>query len=195
MDIAQQLRLIQDRYAKVDEAMRQENGGRLHHDTAHGIWGPSHLLDCYELFLRISLDEKKGFLDLGSGDGRIALLAAVFTKSLGIEADPRLHAIAVRVRNELLPTLPALARCELRCADYTAPDASHDLSSFDTLFTFQDHRWDPAFEQRLMHECNGTLYSYNRIFLPERIPKGKTIWIEQLPVVTYPLGERMLDEK
>jgi hypothetical protein len=184
MDIDEKFRIIERHFSALD-AKRRTEGKHLFHDTAHGIWGPSSMLDAYELFIRMRLDEKNGFVDLGSGDGRIALIAALFTKSCGIEGDNALSAIAEEARKTLMGRVPELKRCEITCGDYTRKD----LSRFDVLFTFADHPWSASFEQKLLRECTGVLLSYNKIFLPTRLTKGRTYWIQQLPIVSYPLNK------
>jgi hypothetical protein len=183
MDIADAYRIIERRYRELD-AKTKEAHGKLFFDTKFGIWGASSMLDAYELFLRMHLDQRKSFVDLGSGDGRIALIAALFTESCGIEGDAALSAIAVQIKNELLPQIPELSRCNFISADFTAAD----LSGFEVLFTFADHTWSAAFEEKLQHECKGILLSYNRIFLPQKLRKGRTYWVQQLPIVTYALN-------
>lgn len=183
MDIDDKFKIIERHFASRDNERRGE-GKPLHHDTAHGIWGPSSTLDAYELFTRMRLDERDGFVDLGSGDGRIALIASLFTHSKGIEGDASLHDIAVLAKKELLPQIPELARCEFVHGDYT-----HDnLSKYAVLFAFADHTWDEGFERRLLRECSGILLSYNKIFLPSVLKKGRTFWIQQIPIVSYPLN-------
>jgi hypothetical protein len=183
MDLEQKFRIIQDRFRQLDEETKKLHG-KPFFDTAHGIWGASSLLDIYDLFLKIKLDERKALVDLGSGDGRVSMVAALFTKSLGIEGDAKLSAIASRIKNELLHEIPELSRCHLKCADYTA----EDLSEFEILFTFADHVWDMSFEEKLQNTCNGYLLSYNNIFLPQKLKKGKTYWVQQLPIISYPLN-------
>jgi len=183
MDIDDKFKLIEHHFTSRDNQRRKE-GKPLHHDTAHGIWGPSSMLDAYELFTRMRLDERDGFADLGSGDGRIALIASLFTHSTGIEGDAALHDIAVHAKKELLPQIPELARCAFTHGDYTR----EDLGKYAVLFTFADHTWDAEFERKMLRECKGMLLSYNKIFLPSILKKGRTYWIQQLPIVSYPLN-------
>lgn len=50
-------------------------------DTGEGYWAMAVADDVYELFKRMNLQEYKSFIDIGSGDGKVALIAALFTKS------------------------------------------------------------------------------------------------------------------
>jgi hypothetical protein len=183
MDIEEKFRIIERHYKEVDEKVKAKEG-KPFFDTTHGIWGASCMLDVYELFLKIKLNERKGFVDLGSGDGRIALIAALFTDACGIEADLSLCEIAKRVQKDLVHKIPELLRCVFVHADYT----KINLSKYNILFTFADHSWSADFEKKLLNECQGTLLSYNKIFLPKMLKKGKTYWIQQLPIISYPLN-------
>lgn len=183
MDLYDKFKLIEAHFNKLDEAARSKDI-KLHFDTSYGIWGPSSMLDVFELFSKMSLDEKKGFVDLGSGDGRIALVASLFTDSLGIEGDESLDAIAKSAKETLISRIPELTRASFINGDYT----QQDLSKYEILFTFCDHAWNADFERKLQRECRGVLLSYNRIFLPQILRKGKTYWMQQLPIVSYPLN-------
>jgi SAM-dependent methyltransferase len=181
--IDKKFELLCHRYTQEDERAK-----RLHDkpffDTEKGIWGASSMLDVFAIFTRMGLDERKAFVDLGCGDGRIALLAALFVESVGVEYDKALCETAERIRRELLPSVPELARCRFVWGDYVSMDLSH----YDTLFMYADHPFDAAFERKLLRECAGVLLCYNKIFLPKILKKGPTVWNQQVPVVTYPLG-------
>ena len=58
--------------------------------TAKGFWGYSIAEEVYELFKKIKLEQYKSFVDLGSGDGKVVLIASLFTKAIGIEIDEEL---------------------------------------------------------------------------------------------------------
>lgn len=179
-DLERKFLLLKEHFDKVDVRIIEEKG--LHvFDTAHGIWGCSGLRDMFALFRREGLEG--GFTDLGSGDGRIALLAALFTQSCGIEGDAWLHSLALEAKDALIQDIPELARCELRHGDYTRMD----LPAHRTFFIYADHAWDAEFERRLQAH-GGVLLSYNNIFSPAILRKGRTLWVEQTPIVTYSLG-------
>jgi hypothetical protein len=183
MDIYDKFKIIESYFKTLDEKTKKIHG-KPFFDTKFGIWGASGTLDVFELFIKTKLDERKGFVDLGSGDGRIVLIAALFTNSLGVEGDERLHRVAEEAKVELIKKIPELERCKLKNADYT----KENLSKYEILFTFCDHKWNEEFEKKLQNECKGTLLSYNNIFLPEKLKKGKTYWMQQIPIVSYPLN-------
>lgn len=183
MDLYDKFKLIEAHFTALDEGKRKQDI-KLHFDTAYGIWGPSSMLDVFELFGKMRLEGRKGFVDLGSGDGRIVLIAALFTDACGIEGDEKLDATANGAKAALIGQVPELSRAAFTKGDYTQAD----LTGFEILFTFCDHPWDPLFEKYLEERCDGVLLSYNRIFLPQRLKKGKTYWMQQVPIVSYPLG-------
>ena len=177
------LTVIDNHYAVSDETKRL-SGVVPYHDTAHGIWGASNLRKMYELFRELKLDAMRGLCDLGSGDGRIVLVASLFTQSCGIEGDKVLCEVSQQSRNALLLHVPVLARCSFIYGDYTL----EDLSLYDVLFIFADHAWNDDFEQSLIKSWNGVVLSYGNIFAPKRLKKGRTYWAGQTPVVSYPVG-------
>lgn len=152
--------------------------------TSYGIYGSSSLFDVFELFERMRLHERARLVDLGSGDGRVALLAALFTSSAGMEGDEELHALASKAKEDLLEHIPELARCDLSRTDYMG----ESLASFDTLFIYADHNWPESFQRKLLEECRAVLVSQHNIFRPDRLRKGRTYWVEQIPFVTYHLN-------
>jgi SAM-dependent methyltransferase len=143
--------------------------------TEKGFWGVSHLDDVYAFCERTLLDTKDGFLDLGSGDGRVVFVAALFTRAVGIEHDEKLHALALRARSELDIAV------ELICGDYT----EHHLGGYDVLYTYADHNFRWLTPKLAELRPRATLYCYHDTFHPEDMVKGKTLWLGQLPVFRY----------
>ncbi len=171
-------------FKKRDDALHSAHGTVVH-DTTHGIWGSTGVDDAFLLCERLGLREGMRFCDLGSGDGRIAMIASLFCDSIGIEGDQALDHIAQQAKTELLRQIPQLERCELMHADYS----TIDLSNFDILFSFADHAWPEHVERALVkREKAGTLVAHQDIFRPRLLRKGPTIWIGQTPFVTYPIG-------
>jgi SAM-dependent methyltransferase len=179
------LHVLQEWFGRKDSAMRTEKGTAVH-GTTHGIWGSTDMDEAFQLFEKLGLREGMRFCDLGSGDGRIAFVAALFCDATGIEGDPALHAIAQQARGELVGKIPSLQRCRLLQADYT----SEDLSRFDVLFAFADHAWNKELEQALAsRERPGIVVSHHDIFRPASLRRGPTVWIGQSPFYTYPIGK------
>ena len=140
--------------------------------TSKGIFGVSDLEILNKFFTKIKL--KGNFLDLGSGDGRVVFLASLFCNATGVEFEQELVDLSNNYKEELK------LNCNLICDDFD----NIDFSKFDVMFSFSDSFFSEKFVSKLKKEFKGTLYVYEGIFLPE-LKKGKTIWIDQVPIVSY----------
>jgi len=147
-------------------------------DTAKGIWGPAGTQDVYELFVKIKLDEDDSFLDLGSGDGKVVLIASLFCKKVvGIEYDKKLVKVGEKIKKELG------LNAEFICGDFF----EHDWSEYDVIFINPDQGMHKGVEDKLLKEMkdDAKLFVYNNIFLPRFLKKGKTYWFNEIPVILY----------
>lgn len=146
-------------------------------DTEKGIWGPADLDTCYNFFKKIKLQNFKNFLDLGSGDGRIVLLASLFTNATGIEFDQDLHEVAKKINQKLN------LNANLIQDDFF----KHDLSKYDIIFINPDNGFHKGLEDKLLKEMSPQtrLYIYNNIFLPRFLTKGKTYHLGNAPIIVY----------
>ena len=164
---------------KYDQLFQQglKKGKLPMRSTDYGFWGTASTFAIYEFFNKINLQDYEHFIDLGSGDGRVVLLASLFTKATGIEGDEELVKMSEQLRDEL--ELDA----EFHCGDFM----KHDLSKYDLIFVYPDKKFPSEFEEKLASEVSGDFYVYNQIYLPEKLKKGKTVWIEQLPIIKYEL--------
>ncbi|MBN2112268.1 hypothetical protein JW707_04165 [Candidatus Woesearchaeota archaeon] len=147
-------------------------------DTDAGFWGASVSEDVFEFFRKIKLQNFRHFIDLGSGDGKVALIASLFTKSAGIEFDDDLHRKAVEIRDRLK------LKAELVKGDFL----KHDLSKYDILFINPDKSFNKGLEKKLRKEMKGVLFVYNMIYMPDSMKKGKTYWISSVPITKYTMG-------
>ena len=140
--------------------------------TEKGFWGVTHLDDFYTWCKLVKLEDFKQFIDLGSGDGRIAAVASLFTDATGVEYDEKLHAEAEAAAKALT------SKTHFIKADYT----QLDLSKYDIWFCYADHNfeWLTHKQHELIH-----LYLYHDTFHPSFLFKEKTIWIGQIPVFHY----------
>jgi SAM-dependent methyltransferase len=166
--------------------------------TEFGFWGTTNMNDAYTFFSRIRLERFKGFVDLGCGDGRIVLIASLFTNATGIEGETELVDIGNKAIKEIRyweggPGSGATGPfpVTLKNKDY----ATEDLSQYDVLFMFPDKRFDAAMVGKLLSEFRGYLFVYNRVYAPAGIKAGKTYWIDQLPIASYAINveERNLE--
>ena len=71
-------------------------------DTEKGIWGTSITQDIFDFFRQIKLQNYRNFIDLGSGDGKVVLIASLFgINAAGIEFDKDLIKASVKIRDQL----------------------------------------------------------------------------------------------
>lgn len=164
-------------YAKFEAAIKAQ-GKKLVWETEKGIYGAAPCKRLFTLFKKIGLENCKKFVDLGSGDGRVVMIASLFTDATGIEADEELVASGQRIRHEL----------GLQCHFVHGDFLEQDLNEYDALFINPDQGFHKGLEEKLLREMNGTLYVNNNIFLPAKLKKGKSIWIDGVPVIPYTKG-------
>ena len=135
-------------------------------DTGIGYWGISPLNEVFEILTAARLERYKSFIDLGSGDGRVVMLASLFTKAEGIEADPWLHSVAMRIK-ERLSTIPGIKNAKLHQKDFMG----HDLSRYDLLFIHPDKPLYRGLEPKLRNEMRGNLLGYGHHRHPHSLKK------------------------
>lgn len=149
-------------------ALARYHAGREHSYkmTPLGMWACSDAEEVHDLFRQIGLERYQHMADLGSGDGRAVLLAALFTQATGIEADPELVAASQAMAREL----------GLERADFILGDCRQaDLAPYDLLFLYPDKplTW---LEQRLPAAWPGHLLVYGPYFRPESMTHLRTIY-------------------
>ena len=91
---------IKEEYKKLhDEFLRQGNLLTKHHEK--GVWAPSIPKEVYKIFHRCA-DKDKTFLDLGSGDGIVVMIATLFfKKASGIEVSKEFYDISIKMQKKL----------------------------------------------------------------------------------------------
>ncbi len=157
-----------------DKELQQKYGFKVR-DTAKGIWGTSNLDHVYSLFKKIKLENYSRFLDVGCGDGRVVLVASLFTDAAGVEFDSDLVAKALEIKKKLGLT------ATITCGDFF----EEDFSSYDIIFTNPDTGFYNGIEDKLLSEFKGKLIVYNNVFLPRLMKRGKTYWFDQVPVTEF----------
>lgn len=153
------------------------NGKYPLRDTEKGLWGTADLDNVFELFEKIGLQNYDNFLDLGSGDGNIVMVASLFTNSTGIEFDQELHEIAKKMKKELNLT------ATLKREDYLKAN----LKKYDVFFIFPDNEFSKGLEKKLIEDMKpeAKLFVYQNIYTPLLLKKGKTYWFNQVPIISY----------
>ena len=143
--------------------------------TKHGFWGTASTFSVFEFFEKINLGKYNRFLDLGSGDGRVVLIASLFTDAVGVEGDEELVELSHEVRRKL----------DLNADFHHGDYMKHDFSEYDIIFIYPDKGFSEEFEEKLRKEFKGDLFVYNQIYVPYGLKKGKTHHIDQLPIIHY----------
>lgn len=144
--------------------------------TQKGLWGAAITDHLFEFFKEIKLQNYKTFIDLGSGDGKAVLIAAIFgLKAIGIEFDDDLIKHANNFKKKLN------IKAEFIKADFL----DIDLSKFDIIFINPDKEFNYRFEKKILNELNGRFFVYNFIYSPNILKKTKTYWYDQVPIIEY----------
>ena len=131
--------------------------------TEKGFWNAAIADEIYEAFRIIKLNQFKNFLDVGSGDGKVVLIASLFCKNAeGIEIDKFLHDKAIEMRNKF----------KINNAIFHNKDFfEHDFSKYGVLFLAPDTSLDRGLENKLLKEMKGRLIHYGHHFQPRFLKK------------------------
>jgi hypothetical protein len=173
---------MEQKFTQIKEAYnalyreRMMNGKLPLKDTGIGFWAISTADDLFHLFKSIHLKRFSHLLDLGSGDGKVSIIADIFTKSSGIEYDEELHDIALKMKHK------TKSSCLLHKGDYL----HHNLSRYDFLFIHPDKRIIQL-ELKIKNEFKGTVAIYGNEYLPLTLPKKAAFYADTTPVHIYEL--------
>ncbi len=161
-------------------------------DTGVGYWGVSPLDDIYHLFCSIRLENYKRFIDLGSGDGRVVLVASLFTNAEGVEADAWLHSVSTHMKQRL-SHIPETRKAVFHQKDFF----QHDISAYDAVFHHPDKPMYRGVESKLLKELNGTLILYGHHFHPSSLKKEESIQVGDAVATLYkrPPNARIQDKE
>jgi protein-L-isoaspartate O-methyltransferase len=165
---------IKKRYEEFHRELLK-SGKLTFRETEKGYWGISVLDDVFKLFNKIELHKYKNLIDIGSGDGRVALIASLFTNATGIEFDKELHDCAIKLMNDL----------NLKTALLNKDFLEENLSKYDIIYTFPDKPIPRDIEQKLLKELKGKLIVYGPHFHPEQLNKQETLEINGTKICIY----------
>lgn len=170
-----------ERYAKIKDSYNRfynellASGKLPLRDTGIGFWDSALSDDIWHLFNKIKLQDYKNFLDLGSGDGKVVLIASLFTNAHGIEADEELHNKAEEMKK----------KHKIRKAKFTHGNyMDHDLKKYDVVFLNPDKRLTEL-EPKLQKELKGKLIVYNHLFHPQMMKKEMHMTAGTTPTTVY----------
>ena len=148
--------------------------------TLLGIWIPLYNEDIAPLFQTLTLmglKEGQTLLDLGSGDGKVVLAAALSgLQATGIEIDPELISIAKEV--QVSQEIKNARFIEGNYFDYS-------WEGYDYIFTNPDKTFFRGMEEKLQRELTGILVVYGDHFLPQQLELTTTIPLGPINVRIY----------
>lgn len=149
--------------------------------TQKGFWGSTNLFVLYTFFSRAGLARRRRFCDLGCGDGRVVLVASLFTRAEGVEWDAALCGEAREAAKSLGMDVRIVR------GDFTRVS----LKGFDVFYSFPDNEFSEAFEEKLCRECpGGVLFVHDVLYRPKLLRRLRTVWVDQRPFYEYALTPR-----
>ena len=145
--------------------------------TERGFWNASITDEVFESFKKLKLGKFKNFLDIGSGDGKVVLIASLFCKKAeGVEIDELLHHKALEIQSKLKIT---------NAAFHNKDFFEHDFSKYDVLFSAPDAPFERGLENKLLKEMSGKLIHYGHHFHPANLKKEDSFTVNGTLVSLY----------
>ena len=145
--------------------------------TDKGFWGHIPAQDIYEAFKQLNLQEHKTFIDIGSGDGKVVLIASLFCKrAVGIEIDDELFSKSLDMQKIL-----GIGNAIFFNDDFY----NHSVSGFDAVFVYPDEPMHRNLEKKLLNELTGKLIHCGHHFHPENLRKHKDIMVNGTLMTVY----------
>lgn len=156
---------IKNKYKEFERQLMQQ--GKLPMwDTGLGFWNGANCDEVFELFKKLNLYKYRHLIDLGSGDGRVVLIAGLFTKATGIEVDKKLVGKAEEIKSIL----------GIKNADFINKNFfEHNISGHDIVFVNPDMPMHRGLENKLLKELKGKLIVYGHHFHPTLFIKENEI--------------------
>ncbi|MBN1156339.1 hypothetical protein JXA85_01890 [Candidatus Woesearchaeota archaeon] len=149
-------------------------------DTKIGVWGPSVTDEVFEIFKKIRLNRFKSFIDLGSGDGKVTLIASLFTKAEGVEFDPWLFNVSKNIQSKL-SHIPGIKDAVFHNKDFM----KHHLDNYSVVFIAPDKPLHRGIENKIREELNGKLIHYGHHFHPEHMERELAFHVNGTLVSIY----------
>ena len=145
--------------------------------TSKGFWGHVPAEDIYEAFRQLNLGQHRTFVDLGSGDGKVVLIASLFCqRAVWIEMDSELFQKSLEFQKTL----------GIRNAAFFNDDFyDHSVAGFDAVFTYPDEPLHRGLEKKLQSELTGKLIHCGRHFHPKSMRKHKSILVNGTLMTVY----------
>ncbi len=174
---------MEDKFNEIRKEYRELNDNMLRKgklplkDTGVGFWGGAIHEEIFEAFKKIGLHNYNSFIDLGSGDGRVVLIASLFgIKAVGIEYDNELFKISLDMQRKL--NIP-------HALFYNNDFFEHSITGYDLVFINPDKPLEKGVEQKLSNEMTGKLILYGHHFHPKELEKEESFIINGNKVSVY----------
>lgn len=117
------------------------------------------------------------FCDLGSGDGKVVLLAALKgVHAEGVECDEELHTTAVRMKQKFW-----IQNANFHLKDYY----THNIAPYDVVFVNPDQSPHRGLTEKLQKELHGHLLVFGAHFQPENLKKVIDFTVQDYPITHY----------
>jgi len=154
-----------------------EKGSLPLRSTELGFWNAAISDEIYEAFKKLNLQKFNSFIDLGSGDGKITLIASLFCKQAeGIEIDEELHDKAREIKEKL-----GIKNTVFHNDDFH----NHSISGYDVVFINPDKPLERGLEKKLLNELNGKLIVHGHHFHPKNLKREKSFTVDNTLVSVY----------
>jgi len=146
-------------------------------DTGNGFWGHVPADELFDAFKKLKLNKFKTFIDLGSGDGKVVLIASLFCKrAVGIEIDNELHNKALEIQKRLSIS---------NAIFYNNDFFQHSISEFDVVFSYPDQPMEHGLGDKLQNELNGKFIHCGHHFHPSRLIKEHSFLVNGSMFTVY----------
>lgn len=154
-----------------------KNGQLPLRSTELGFWNAAISSEIYDVFKKLNLQKFNNFIDLGSGDGKITLIASLFCKNAeGIEIDDELHEKALEVQKKM-----NINNVNFHHNDFH----NHSIKGYDVVFINPDTPMERGIEKKMLNELNGKLIVHSNHFHPVNLKKESSFRIENTLIGVY----------
>ncbi len=145
--------------------------------TEKGFWSASNSDEICSAFDKLGLRKFKSFLDIGSGDGKVVLIASLFCENAeGIEIDDFLHSKALEIQMKF-----GIKNAKFHNKDFF----EHDFSKYGALFLSPDAPLERGLENKLLKEMKGKLIHHGHHFHPRFLKKESSFLVNGNLVSLY----------
>ena len=153
-------RKVEAAYQNFDQLLKSD-GALPYRSTELGMWATSDLNEVYRAFGYFQLYRYTHLADLGSGDGRVALIGSLFTRVTGYETDEVLYQKSLEIRDQL-----GIHNVIFSQQNYLLAD----LAPYDILYLYPDKPFYDL-EDRLHYSWQGHLLVNGAHFPPRHFSR------------------------